>query len=322
MPDSSTSNHAKKIARERSPSFPFIPLEMAITRLEEFERIFSRQDPPANRTYLAWEFKSDTSQAQQTLAALKAFGMVDYKGLGPKRPVALTAEARTYLRAQQETVKREILKGLALKPKWIAHFWDSWGDQRVPDPIRLDALVLEHKFNHKAAPTFLKVYDETIAFSGLAGSDKICPASNSEDDDKLPVVKVGDFVRWTSGGVDQFLSARVISISEDGEWLWVEGDSKEAIPMNEVQLVTPPASGTPPPTPPEVIAAQEAARAAQEKPGIKEEKFDTDEGVLRIEFPENLSAASVAELDDFFQLFMRRARRRAGVPEPKKGDVK
>lgn len=174
---------------ERSPSFPFIPLKTAIDRLQEFELKFQRQEPPADRVYLAWDMKGDTSQAQQTLAALKAFGLVEYKGGGPKRLVAISDDARTYLRAQQDSIKKEVLKRLALKPKWIAHFWNIWHTDRVPDEMRLDTLVLTHKFNANAAPNFLRVYDETIAYAGLTDSDKV---AIEEPEKAQETVKSGD----------------------------------------------------------------------------------------------------------------------------------
>jgi hypothetical protein len=180
MTDTPTASTEK---RERSPSFPFIPLQAAVQRLEEYEKTFSRQEPPADKTYLAWGMKGDSSQSQQTLAALKAYGFVEYKGNGPKRPVALTHDGRTYLRAQQDIVKVEILKRAALKPKWIAHFWNDWGTKAVPDPIRLDQLVLQHKFLETSAPKFLKVYDATIRFAGLTDSDKADETLDQDEDD-------------------------------------------------------------------------------------------------------------------------------------------
>jgi hypothetical protein len=151
--------------------------------LAEFEKQFSRHSTPANRAYLAWGMKGHTSQSQQTLGALKAFGFIDYEGSGDTRAVSISDEGRTYLRAQQDEIKKQVLKRAALRPKWIAHFWPTWGADRPPDPLCLDTLVLTHKFNANTAPAFLKVYDESIAFAGLSSSDKV-QSSVVEDDDE------------------------------------------------------------------------------------------------------------------------------------------
>jgi hypothetical protein len=271
----------EKIIRERSPSFPFIPLEGALGRLEEFERTFSRQEPPADRTYLAWGMKGDTSQAQQTLGALRAFGLVEYKGSGPKRLVTISADARNYLRAQQDSVKREAVKRLALKPKWIAHFWGIWGVDKVPDPIRLDALVLEHKFNESAAPTFLKVYDATIAYAGLRESDKDDGANvgSGPDDAEIVDVSVGDLVQVEIGGELKLpapVRVRAIQQHEGKPWVYIDG-SEAAVPMEQIRLEQKGAGVTAPP-PLALAPADTSPIDRAVKAGWREERLIDDEG--------------------------------------------
>lgn len=178
-----------KAPRERSPAFPFISLKAATERLEQFSKKFGRHPVPANKVGLAWEMKPESSQAAQTLAALKAFGFLDYEGSGSNRVAILTADGRNYLRAQQEEIKSKILKRAALAPKNFHRFWEFWGGDRPIDEICLDELVLKYQFNEKAAPTFLRVYDETIAYAGLVDSDKIPPDDNGDDEgpeDEIP----------------------------------------------------------------------------------------------------------------------------------------
>ena len=43
---------------------------------------------------------------------------------------------------------------------------------RPPDAICLDTLVLKGGFTQSAATTFLRVYDETLAYAGMSDSDK------------------------------------------------------------------------------------------------------------------------------------------------------
>lgn len=169
-----------KVKRERSPSFPFIPLQQAIKRLQEFETTFGRHPAPAKHTGSAWGMKGWTSQAQQTLAALKAFGLVEYTGASQDLTASITDDARTYIRAQQDSVKAEVLKRVALNPKAIAKYFGDWGSDRPPDAVCLDRLVLKDGFTESAAKLFLNVYDSTIAFAGLTDSDKI--ATQGEGD--------------------------------------------------------------------------------------------------------------------------------------------
>ena len=159
--------------RARSPSFPFIPLETAISRLEELEIKFRRHPVPVQKAGLGWKMKEDSSQAAQTLAALKSFGFLKYEGSRDARKALLTDDARTYLRAQQEQIKKDIVRKAALKPKEIAKYWAGWKADPPIDEVRLDDLVLNANYTQDGAKAFLKVYDDTIAYAGLSSSDKL-----------------------------------------------------------------------------------------------------------------------------------------------------
>jgi hypothetical protein len=173
-----------KGTKDRSPSFPFIPLKTAIERLEAFEVKFGRHPAPASKAGIAWGMKEKSSQADQTLAALKSFGLIKYEGMGASRHAILTEEGRNYLRAQQESVKKEILKICALRPKIMRKFWAAWMADRPPDEVALDKLILENGFSDVGARNFLKVYDDTIAFAGLSNSDKVAFDLQDGDEDE------------------------------------------------------------------------------------------------------------------------------------------
>jgi hypothetical protein len=181
-----TKSPESKGSKDRSPSFPFIPLKTAIERLEAFEKKFGRHPAPAAKAGIAWDMKEKSSQADQTLAALKSFGLVRYDGVGPARHAVLTDEGRNYLRAQQDSVKKQILKVCALRPKIIRKFWATWSADRPPDEVALDTLVLHNGFSDAGARNFLKVYDETTAFAGLSSSDKIEDVEEEEEETVTP----------------------------------------------------------------------------------------------------------------------------------------
>jgi len=176
-----------KAPRDRSPAFPIISLRTAIDRLTAFEKAFGRHQTPVTKVGLAWDMKETGSQAGQTLAALKYFGLVQYDGKGNTRKAFITEEGRNYLRMQQDEGKQKLLKQFALNPKEIAKFWSIWGKDRPHDAVCLDSLVIDNEYNKKAAPLFLKVYDDTVAFAGLHPSDKIDPTKQSDDEEASDV---------------------------------------------------------------------------------------------------------------------------------------
>jgi hypothetical protein len=175
---------ATKAKKDRSPSFPFIALQTAVERLEAFDKHFGRHPTPANRVGAAWGMKDQSSQADQTLAALRSFGFATYDGVGPKRMVLVSPEGRTYLRAQQDSVKTAAIKQAALRPKIIRKFWALWGADRPVDAVALDTLILDNAFSDNGARAFLKVYDDTVAYAKLSTADKVNAEVGEEGDEE------------------------------------------------------------------------------------------------------------------------------------------
>lgn len=256
----------KKGQRDRSPSFPFIPLKTAIERLIAFEDHHKRSPMPPDRVGPAWGMKPKTSQAAQTLAALKAYGLLETQKGDGGRAIVVSDDGRTYLRAQQDSIKQEVVRRAALRPKQIEKYWRDWKDDRPAVAACLDALVLRGGFSQDGAETFLRVYDATIAYAGLSESDKI-PAVVNEDgegggeNDPPPppqpqaTVRVGDYVQWSSNSAEQFKPPRKVTwVSEDGSHLRVLG-SMTGIPASETTVVDPP---KPPP-----LGGMAAAAAVQ-----------------------------------------------------------
>lgn len=158
--------------RDRSPGFPLIPLGDALQRLEQFEAHFKRTPARPDKVGEAWGI-SAKAYMDRTAAALRYFGLLDYQTQPTGRMIVISDEGRKYLRAQQESVKRQVIVAAALRPKQIANFWQEWGADRPADAACIDDLVLKHGFSDKGARDFLKVYDATISFAKLADSDKV-----------------------------------------------------------------------------------------------------------------------------------------------------
>ncbi len=288
-----------KKSRDRSPAYPAISLKSSIERLIAFEKYFQRHPAPFDKVGLAWEIKEKSSQSFSILAALKAFGLIEY---GDDRVATLSDDGRNYLRAHQDSVKHEILRRCALKPKAISTYWAKWGVDRPPDPICLDELILKGGFNHNAAPAFLRIYDDTIAYSGLAKSSDSDILDGGEGKRPPSAVKVGDMVSWENGGVIQFEARRVTGITEASDFVFVEG-SATGIPIQEVTIMEPgesnpgknPPPGIPPIKPPAV--------------GSRQDVFSLDEGQVILQWPAKLSADSYEDFESWIQLQLKKIKR-------------
>jgi hypothetical protein len=302
--ESNTKSNAPpaKAQRDRSPPYPFISLKAAIDRLVTLEKYFGRHKAPAVKAGLAWDMNEKSSQAFQTLAAMKYFGLVDYEGVGDERVASITDDGRNYLRAQQGQVKQEILKRIALKPAQIALYWERWGADRPPSPVCLDELVLKGKYTESAAKTFLNVYDETIAYAGLSNSGKV---DNPDSEGNQPAFKVGDFVQWESGGVLQFEAKRVYGVSEDRKFVFVEG-SQSGLPVSEVKIVE---------TPNISVPTTGSAAVTGHAPTVITSGFNQDvytlgsEGKVILQWPDKMSQESYEELSDWMTLQLKKIAR-------------
>ena len=179
MSEQTTQDKAK---RDRSPAYPSITLGNAVDRLIAFDDYSKRHPVPVKNVGNAWGIKPLSSQASSILAALKSYGLVDYQGSGSEMKVVLSEDARTYVRAQQEDIKKQVLRRSALKPKAMGKYFMEWGAVRPPNEVCLDELVLNAKFSHLGAENFLKVYDATIAYAGLSDSDTIGEVDATQTD--------------------------------------------------------------------------------------------------------------------------------------------
>lgn len=184
MADSEMSNPATKPKKDRSPAYPFISLKAAVERLIALEAKFGRHPVPALKAGIAWGIKPESSQSAQILAALRSYGLIEYTGSNANRVAALTDDARNYLRAQQESIRNQILKTAALRPKAISTYYAKWGRGRPIDEICLDELVLKGAFTESAARVFLRVYDDTLAYADLTDGDKM-PIVSEETSEEL-----------------------------------------------------------------------------------------------------------------------------------------
>ena len=165
--------------RDRSPSYPIIPLDVALQRLSEFEAHFKRSPARFQKVGDAWNIKAQ-GYGDRIAAALRYFGLLEYQGTGKVRNIVVSEEGRKYLRAHQEETKREVVKAAALRPKQIAKFWSEWGADRPADAACLDNLVIKNGFSDAGAREFLKVYDATITYAKLSASDKITTIVDDE----------------------------------------------------------------------------------------------------------------------------------------------
>jgi hypothetical protein len=297
--------------KDRSPSFPFITLTKAVERTRELYVAGRRHEMRLADAAAAMSYGAKSSGAIQTLAALIAYGLVEDSGAKENRKFRVSDLGFTVLEDQRPGARERALSEAALSPKMIAEYAVTWATGRPADGVAISHLRFEDQFTQDGAKSFLRVFDDAMTYAKVAESDKT--PDTSDDFDALlepsnQSVNVGDWVRVESGGQIVFEKTRVRAI--DGPWIFVEA-SQSGAKMTDITLLE---KASPPADPPPVLPfASAISHEAKPDEGEDLDRFTVDEGVVKVIFPSSMSADSVEELEAFFALFIKKAKRRASA---------
>jgi hypothetical protein len=171
---------SERARKERSPSFPFISLKRAVERVQEMAEGHKRSPARLAVVGETWGYGAKSSGLLQTVAALKAFGLVEDIGTGPDRRIQVSDLAWRILSDARPGAKEQAIREAALKPRLIAEYAQSWVPDRPSDSHCVSELHLDRGFTQDAAKLFLRVFDETVGYANLAESDSVSPSFQQE----------------------------------------------------------------------------------------------------------------------------------------------
>jgi hypothetical protein len=117
----------------------------------------------------------------QTVAALKAFGLIEDIGGGADRRIQVSDLAWRILSDARPGAKEQAIREAALKPRLIAEYAPHWVPERPSDAHCVSELHLDRGFTQEAAKLFLRVFDETVSFANLAEGDNLSPSFQQEN---------------------------------------------------------------------------------------------------------------------------------------------
>lgn len=163
--------------KERSPSFPFISLRKAVERARAMHERYKRE--PARVTVIGsvWGLGAKSSGMQQTVAALKQYGLLDDSGSKEERKVALTPLALRILIDTRPGQREDGLRESALKPRLFKEY-QRWAAHRPPDDHIMSELRFDGGFTEEAAKTFIRVFFDTMEFAGVGEEYEPEPGEN------------------------------------------------------------------------------------------------------------------------------------------------
>lgn len=229
--------------KSRSPNYPSIPLREAIERAKLLYEVAKRHAVGRPVVVKAWGYSLKSSAGLQTIAALRAFGLLDVEGRGDNAQYKLTTEALyTIVEPENSDRRKKAVQDAALMPEAYRMLHDHYGSDLPADDAIRSWLVVDQSFTESAANQLISDYKDTIAFAQLDSGGTI------PEQEQLP--KVGDLVQWTSQGALQFeIPRQVLGISPDGGFAFVDG-TNTGIPMSELTVEKANSSQAKPGTPP------------------------------------------------------------------------
>jgi len=250
--------------RHRSPSYPSLTLTECISRAKKLYEKEGKHTAPISAVVSHWDYSEKSSGGKLSIAALKAFGLIDDKGVGSDRVVNLTEAGLSIVRDEREVSPERdaLLAAAAIKPKIIREMVAEYPDGKA-SVENLRHYLVSREYNPNAVSDIIKVYKDALTYINL-DKDIKPEADEPEVDDK---VEVGDLIQWESAGVLQFpIPKRVRAIQEfDGEeWVFVD-ESETGIPMSEAIIETKGTQTTPGErrTPPRLPIVEKATPAAE-----------------------------------------------------------
>lgn len=180
--DSETKTKKK---RTRSPNFPYVDLEKAVERTRELYEKDKAHPVPITVVHDRWNYKRLSGVLQQTVAALKAYGLVEVSGSGDKREIKVSEAGRKIVLDTSDSP--QLLKGAALQPPIFRHLWERYGDQGLPsDDVIREYLLFDHDppFNEEAVDAAIERFKETVEYANLSESDIISDEGEGEEADE------------------------------------------------------------------------------------------------------------------------------------------
>lgn len=175
-----------KIKKTRSPNYPSINLETAVSKTNVLYQAFRDHPMPQVQVMKKLAYTPDSSVGQQVIAALKAYGLVDITGTGKNRKVAISEPGEKIVRSHPDRPK--LLQVAAFAPRIHMELWDKFysGGKDTPIAVVRNYLIWERaegKFNEQVVNQFLAQLAETILFAKLYTSGIISSEQLKEADE-------------------------------------------------------------------------------------------------------------------------------------------
>jgi hypothetical protein len=183
---SETIPEGRKPKKQRSPSYPYIDLQTALSRAEQLWEAEGRHFAPIPAIAQAWGYGPKSSGGLLTLAALLRFGLLEDQGATATREGRVTELARAIILDKREDSQERIqrIREAALTPTIHREIWDKY-EGRLPSDATLHYhLTVERGFTPEGADEFIAEFKRTLEFAGLTAASVMVSRDEGDRDQK------------------------------------------------------------------------------------------------------------------------------------------
>ncbi len=203
--------------RMRSPNYPYISLERAVTLAENLFDSNKRYSVPLAAAAKSWEMSPTSSSIPRFIAALLSYGLLDSEGEKQDKRVKISDLAFKIIidkRPNSLERKRALIEA-AMVPiifqKLTAHFPDGLpGDETLKY-----TLIADFKFNPESAGDVIKVFRETIDYTQFYESGIISEERTGSAEASMVNGGVNDMSTKVSNPVERSVSTQRFGLHSD-----------------------------------------------------------------------------------------------------------
>lgn len=227
------------MAKHRSPAYPAIDLQEAVSLIEKLYPVAMKHPVGADVVAEAWGYKALAS-ASPYVAAAKHYGLLEEKRVGNDRMLQMSSLARDIAvdKEGESPERMSAIKQAAVMPSIFAEMWEKWGGDLPPDGEIRRYLERERDFNPKYVARVASNYRASLDFAKATGGDggpikkdthsrigDLPGARKNEEGSEAgrKNLQVGSYVQRTSEEGPFEHPRRIMGFSEDAAWAYVEG---------------------------------------------------------------------------------------------------
>lgn len=165
--------------------FPFITLSRAIERSRELYSIANTHEVAMSAAVKHWGYGEKSSGGLQTVAALKAFGLIEDTGSNEARKIKLSDSALKIIRDPREISpdRDALIKQAALLPPIHRETIEKYNGLPPSDEAFKAYLLLDKGMKDDTATAFAKEFNATMSFAKFADSAKIAEVVEQCEDE-------------------------------------------------------------------------------------------------------------------------------------------